>query len=182
MRRLFLLAFVWGWSFLFIRVVVEGAPPSFLAAGRISIGAAVGTTACYGFSFCWARRTLGTVPPIVIATGQLLVGTVIAVPLAAVAVARDGLDLTPVRLLCLFLLGAFGTGIAYLLNYRVIAELGATSASLVTFLIPLVGVTVGIAVLDEPFSLRLLAGAAVVLAGVGMVQWRVLRPLPEPVA
>jgi drug/metabolite transporter (DMT)-like permease len=40
-RRLFLLAFIWGWSFLFIKVILEDAPPTFLAWGRIALGLAV---------------------------------------------------------------------------------------------------------------------------------------------
>jgi drug/metabolite transporter (DMT)-like permease len=41
LRRLLLLAFIWGWSFLFIKVVVEGVPPTFLAWGRILLGLVV---------------------------------------------------------------------------------------------------------------------------------------------
>ena len=41
MRRLFLLAFIWGWSFLFIKVAVEGLTPSSVAFGRIALGAVV---------------------------------------------------------------------------------------------------------------------------------------------
>ena len=41
MQRLFLLAFIWGWSFLFIKVILEDAPPTFLAWGRIALGLAV---------------------------------------------------------------------------------------------------------------------------------------------
>ena len=40
-RRLILLAFIWGWSFLFIKVILEDAPPTFLAWGRIVLGLAV---------------------------------------------------------------------------------------------------------------------------------------------
>jgi drug/metabolite transporter (DMT)-like permease len=41
MRRLLLLAFIWGWSFLLIKVIVEEVPPTFLAWGRILLGLAV---------------------------------------------------------------------------------------------------------------------------------------------
>src|SRR5688500_15177523 len=41
MRRLLVLAFIWGWSFLFIKVAVEGLTPSTVAWGRIALGAAV---------------------------------------------------------------------------------------------------------------------------------------------
>ncbi len=41
MRRLLLLAFIWGWSFLLIKVIVESVPPTFLAWGRILLGLVV---------------------------------------------------------------------------------------------------------------------------------------------
>ena len=41
MRRLIVLACIWGWSFLLIKVILEGAPPTFLAWGRIALGLAV---------------------------------------------------------------------------------------------------------------------------------------------
>jgi drug/metabolite transporter (DMT)-like permease len=44
-RRLLLLAFIWGWSFLFIKLILEDAPPTFLAWGRIALGLAVLTVA-----------------------------------------------------------------------------------------------------------------------------------------
>ena len=47
-RRLLLLAFIWGWSFLFIKVILEDAPPTFLAWGRIVLGLAVLVVAMRG--------------------------------------------------------------------------------------------------------------------------------------
>ena len=92
------------------------------------------------------------------------------------------------RLVAIVLLGVFGTGVAYVLNYRVIADLGATRASLVTYLIPVVAVTVGILVLGEPFEWRLVAGGLLVVGGIALVHLRVplsrkrLEPLMGPAA
>src|SRR6266540_1075482 len=41
MRRLLVLAFIWGWSFIFIKVAVEGLTPSMVAWSRIALGAGV---------------------------------------------------------------------------------------------------------------------------------------------
>src|SRR5262245_28013008 len=38
MRRVVLLAFIWGWSFLFIKVAVEGMTPFTVGAARIALG------------------------------------------------------------------------------------------------------------------------------------------------
>lgn len=79
------------------------------------------------------------------------------------------------------MLGVLGTGIAYILNYRLLADDGSTVASTVTYLIPVVVVLFGVAVLGEPLSPRVLVGMVVVLAGVGLARRGAASP-PAPVA
>ena len=291
MRRLFLLAFIWGWSFLFIKVILEDAPPTFLAWGRIALGLAVlvvamrrraeplperrywghlvvlglamsvlpfmligwgeqhissaltsvlnactplfaagfaagllgerlrpaqlagvavgflgvavvagvgggdlagssllGSAAVvlagagYGFGFAYANRFTTGLSALQLSFGQLLAGTVLLAPVAAVDLAAGRVHLGLQAALSLVLLGTVGTGYAYLLNYRTLQESGATVASLVTYLVPLVAVALGVVVLDEPFSLRLVIGGLVVVLGVALVQGRLLGPrkVPQP--
>ena len=111
-------------------------------------------------------------PPLVASTGQLTAGAVVLFPVAAVTSVADGVALTPTRVASVVLLGVLGTGLAYVLNYRIIADVGPTKASLVTYLIPVVAVVVGIVVLDEPFEWRLLAGGALTVAGIAAVNSR----------
>jgi drug/metabolite transporter (DMT)-like permease len=288
--RLLAVAFIWGWSFLFIKVAIEGAPPVFVAWGRVLLGASVllpflyaarerlperrawghvlvqgalmnalpftliawgeqhitsalasvlnaatplfaaafaalllrerlrgpqltglalglagvaivagvggsdlaassvagalavvGAAASYGFGFPYARRFLPGLSAMQLAVGPCLAATALLAVPAATAAAREGLAPTPLRVLCLVLLGALGTGYALMLNYRTLRELGPTTASLVTYLIPIVGVAVGVLVLGEPFSLRLVLGGAVVVLAIALVQGRLLGP-PRPVA
>jgi drug/metabolite transporter (DMT)-like permease len=49
----------------------------------------------------------------------------------------------------LAVLGAFGTGIAYVLNYQIITDDGPTAASIVVYLLPVVAVILGMSVLGE---------------------------------
>ena len=102
-------------------------------------------------AFVYMRRHLVSIPPIVAATGQLARGRA-AVPGGAghLAGRRRVADAHPGG--SILMLGVLGTGVAYVLNYRIIADLGATKASLVTYIIPVVAVVVGILVLDEPFE------------------------------
>jgi drug/metabolite transporter (DMT)-like permease len=291
-RRLIVLACIWGWSFLFIKVILEGAPPTFLAWGRIALGlvvlvvfllragegppqrrywghllvlgltmsvlpfmliawgeqhiasaltavvnactplfaaafaawllserlrppqlaglvvgfvgvgvvagvgggdlagsslagvlAVVTASAGYGFGFAYAHRFTEGLSAPQLSLGQLAAGTLLLAPVAAGDVAGGRVDLQPLGLLCLLLLGGLGTGYAYLLNYRTLQEHGATVASLVTYLVPIVGVAAGVLVLGEPFSLRLVVGGLVVGAGVALVQGRLFGPRrPEPAA
>ena len=143
---------------------------------RSSSGAGVlavlAVSASYGFAFVYARLHLSGTPPLVAAAGQLVTGAVLAAPLAFVTTAIDGFSPTPRELLAVAVLGMFGTGIAYLVNYRSIAEIGATKASLVTYLVPVVAVALGVVFLDEAFHARLVVGGALVVAGVALVQGR----------
>jgi drug/metabolite transporter (DMT)-like permease len=67
-------------------------------------------------------------------------------------------------------LGIVGTGLAYVLNYRIIADDGAVLASTVTYLLPVVAVVLGAVVLGEALTLRMGAGVAVVLLGVALTR------------
>ncbi len=136
--------------------------------------AAVAAGACYGASFAFMRRHLVDIPPLAAATGQLLVGAALLAPLAIVTSVVDRFDPTPTRALAVVLLGVVGTGVAYVLNYRLLAELGPTKTSLTTYIIPVVAIVLGVVVLNEPFSLRIVVGGAVIAVGVALVHERVL--------
>jgi drug/metabolite transporter (DMT)-like permease len=71
----------------------------------------------------------------------------------------------------LLVLGIVGTGLAYVLNYRVIADDGAVLASTVTYLLPVVAALLAAVVLDEAFTLRTAVGVAVVLSGVALARF-----------
>jgi drug/metabolite transporter (DMT)-like permease len=66
-----------------------------------------------------------------------------------------------------------GTGIAFVLNYRIVAAAGGTTASTVTYLTPLVAILVGVAFLNEPLAWNEPIGGLVVVLGVAVAQGRV---------
>lgn len=77
-------------------------------------------------------------------------------------------------------LGVFCTGIAYLLYFRLVADLGAAPALTVTFLIPVFGILWGHLFLDEAIGWHTLAGAVVVLLGTALVTGFSLRAVWAP--
>lgn len=145
--------------------------------------ACLGAAACYATAFVYTRRFVAGsgYPPLALAAGQLGIATLMLWA-AAPVVARDAVDLTSTVVGSVVLLGAVGTGLAYLLYYRLIADAGATSASMVTYLIPLVAVALGVVVLDEPIGWNVFAGAAVVIVGVAVAEGRLDGILPLPPA
>jgi hypothetical protein len=79
-------------------------------------------------------------------------------------------------------LGIFGTGAAYILNYRIIGDVGATRASIVTYIIPVVAVAVGVVVLSEPLEWTLLWGGLLIVAGLVLLRERRQLRVPMPSA
>ena len=178
LRRRQLLGLVLG----FVGVAVAGglAGRDLASSSLAGVVATLVASACYGFSFAYAQRHLVGIPPLVAACGQLVAATALIAPVAAVTTLVEGIHVGPRQAAAVALLGVFGTGIAYVLNYQAIAAVGSTRASLVTYLVPIVAVTVGVAFLDEPFHLRLVVGGGMTIAGIALVQDRLrrLRPLP----
>jgi hypothetical protein len=70
---------------------------------------------------------------------------------AADALGREGLQVEP---------GILGTGFAYVLNYQIITSEGATAASTVTYLLPVVTIAPGVLILGESITVYALAGIA----------------------
>ena len=77
-------------------------------------------------------------------------------------------------------LGIIGTGFAYVLNYQIITSEGATVASTVTYLLPVVAIVLGVLVLGESITGIVLAGIALVLAGVALTRRRAKPATDEP--
>jgi drug/metabolite transporter (DMT)-like permease len=127
----------------------------------------LGAAACYGFAFPYTRRFVAGRPDsgTALSAGQLLWSSAqLGVVTVFVGGAPGALSLDPV--LAMLALGVLGTGFAYILNYAVVRLAGATTASTVTYLVPLVSTALGIAVLGEHLVWNQPVGAAVVLASV----------------
>jgi drug/metabolite transporter (DMT)-like permease len=133
--------------------------PRSTAAGLISAGGleCLAASVSYAISYIYmdkflARRGIG---PVVLSACQLLATSVmLAVALAVTGVRTP--HVTTVSLAAVAVLGIVGTGFAYVLNYQIITSEGATIASTVTYLLPVVAIVLG--------------GIALVLAGVGLTR------------
>ncbi len=158
--------------------------------GLLSWGVLACLTAAvsYGIAFVFIGRSLTgakasgrPLPPLSLAAMQMTAASVIglfALPLGGV----QPVQLEVVPLVAVAVLGVFGTGFAFAINYRIISDEGATTASTVTYLMPVVSVLLGWLVLDEQFGPRVLVGMAVVLAGVALSKGRRSAPTARAVS
>ena len=144
--------------------------------------AAVGGTICYGVGFAYQRRFLTHRAESILAltAGQLLAATAqIVVAAWLVSGLPSGAGASSV--LAVIGLGVFATGLAYVLNARMIRDVGATVASTVTYVTPLFSTLLGTALLNESLTWNEPLGGLVVLVGVAGAQGRleyVLRRRP----
>ena len=65
--------------------------------------------------------------------------------------------------------GIFGSGLAYMLYFRLLGRWGATRTSLVACVLPVVGIVLGLIVLQEPVGLELIGGTVLIIAGVALI-------------
>jgi drug/metabolite transporter (DMT)-like permease len=144
--------------------------------------ACLGAAACYAVSFTYTRRfvTGRGHEAGALAAGQILIAALLAAAVTPV-VAVDRPHLHASIVLAVLALGIGGTGVAYLLYYRLIADLGATTASMVTYVIPMVAVVLGVTVRHEPLTLNLVVGAAIVVGAVALAEGRWSRRPPASV-
>lgn len=131
-------AVLWGVPYYFIKVAVEdGVPPAFVA---------------------WARVTLGAV-----LLGALIVAALILTP-AALAAPPD--TMPPIEAFAsLAVLGVFCTALAFVLFMALVGEVGPGRATVITYVAPLVALTLGVAALDERPGAGAVIGLALIVAG-----------------
>jgi drug/metabolite transporter (DMT)-like permease len=141
-------------------------------SGLLSWGALalLGAAASYAVAFAYmARHLTGHQGPLAVSAAQLLTATgwsALALP------AAGPLEADATALVAVTALGILGTGVTFYLNYRLIADEGPTTAATVGYLLPVVSVALGALVLGEDVGVRVIAGMAVVLVGVGLTRRR----------
>jgi len=129
---------------------------------------------CYGFSFPYSRRFVlpHKLAPESIAAGQVTLGALTLLPFFI----YDGIEKYEYQtapILAMLALGVFGSGFAYIWNFKVMALAGSSIASSVTYLTPVVAVIVGIIFLQESIYWHEPVGALIVLLGAAIGQNRI---------
>jgi drug/metabolite transporter (DMT)-like permease len=143
------------------------------ASGLLSWGAlaCLAAAASYGFAFVYEGKYLSGTShsPYALSAGQMLLASgflLLALPAGGFTAVH--VSLGPV--LAILVLGIGSTGIAFALNYQLLASEGAVAASVVGYLLPVVSVLLGAVFLGEQLNLRVIAGMLVVLGGVALTR------------
>jgi len=130
--------------------------------------ACAAATFCYALAAQWTRRWFADVSPIRVARSTLGYASLALLPFSIpdIAVAMPSMA----GWVSIFMLGMLGSGLAYLLYFWLLRELGPVRASSVTFLIPGFGLLWGAIFLDEVITPTVLAGLGLVVFSSLLVQ------------
>lgn len=133
--------------------------------------AVIVASAFYAGSAVYVRKTTEDTPGILRSAGPLISATV-TMWLAALIFERPiefpQLGITWVALL---FLGILGSGLAFVLAYYLIHEIGPTRTTMVTYLFPLGGVILGVTFLNERLTWQLITGAILIVASLAVANW-----------
>jgi len=150
------------------------------AAGLASWGALACLVAATSYAISSAyigKNLVGKLSPIAMSASQMGGGAVLVAVALPFTGGLDTVRLGVGPLVAVSMLGIFGTGLALVLNNRLIIDEGVTTATSVGYLLPVVSVLLGVFFLHEQLNVRIVAGMVVVLVGVALSRRRAVAPV-----
>ena len=118
-------------------------------------------------------RCAPDMPLVAKSSGVMLAGALIGTAMASTATPPAALaDASTISLLGVAGLGIFSTGLAALVFFRLVATAGPTFVSLTNYLVPVFAAVTGFLIFGEELKFRVLAGLALILAGIAISEWR----------
>ncbi len=120
-------------------------------------------SAFYAGGAVYARRTTQDLPGIMRSAGPLLPATVLMWLMMFAVESPVEFPQLGITWIALLFLGVLGSGLAFVMSYYLLHEIGPTRTSMVTYLFPLGGVILGVLFLNEELSWQLVVGAVLIV-------------------
>ena len=133
----------------------------------LALGAAVGGAFFYGVGVNYAKRYTNHLSSLTTATGSMLLPGIVLTPLAVAWWPESQPSL--VAWASVVGMGVMSTGFAYILYFRLIANVGPSKAITVAYLIPVFAVVWGALILDEKITAIMVVGCAIIFLGTALV-------------
>ncbi|HTI48561.1 MAG TPA: DMT family transporter [Casimicrobiaceae bacterium] len=148
-------------------LVTRAVPVQADTAFVLALCAGLAAALCYALSALWIKRRGAHLPPMGIAAWSQVFGGALVLPFAFPSHVTGPLDASVG--VNVVLLGFVCSGIAYVLYYRLIRDIGPTRALTVTFLIPAFGMLWAFWLLGESITAGMIGGAALIIGGTAAV-------------
>ena len=139
------------------------APSS--GAGLAAV-AAIGASFLYGVGGNFARTKAAHISSMTVAAGTQVASALLLLPIAIAVWPEQPPSLEAWA--AVTTMGVLSTGLAYILYFRLIANVGPTKAITVTYLIPIFAMILGAVVIDEAITPPMLMGCVVILLGTAL--------------
>jgi drug/metabolite transporter (DMT)-like permease len=139
----------------------------------------VATSLCYSIFTVYSRKVIKRdIKPVVASSTIFMSAAIFSVVFVILEPIFGGRAFVPLNqlpdhvLLAAFMLGFTNTFIAYLFFYFIVKELGAFKSVMVTYIVPVVGLILGVVVLDEVVTTSMLMGATMIMMGIAVINVR----------
>jgi drug/metabolite transporter (DMT)-like permease len=159
-------------GFLGVAILAGGDNTDLTRSSVLGQMAVVVAAACYGASAVYIRLLLHSEDPLNLSRLQLVIGALILAPALFAVEGVPDYNLSLEAWLSLITLGVMGTGLAYGAYFWLLGAMGSVRASLVTYVIPIMGLFLGWAVLDESVGINSILGCGLIILGVTTVMQR----------
>jgi drug/metabolite transporter (DMT)-like permease len=156
-------------------VLVGWTPVPMSGHELLAASLSVAATALYGYTIVFTKVRLKAASPLGTAAGTLLMAALALLPFTPAT--RDLSGVPASAWLATAALAVLSTAFAFILYYRLIADVGPVKAITVTLLVPVFGMLWGVAFLGEPLTAGRLAGCAIILGGCSLILGLVRFPL-----
>lgn len=150
--------------FILVAPALLGATATIFGIFAVMIGAL-----CYATAFVYVKKfiKIENFAPLVVPTLQLIFSFLFLLPTALIFEDHSTLkDATFAAIFSTLSLGVFGSALAFVVYYKILAATSATYTSMVNYMVPVVGVVLGMLVLDEQLTWNSYLGCILILVGV----------------
>jgi drug/metabolite transporter (DMT)-like permease len=160
-------------GFLGVMVMVLDRETISASYSLLPVLAGLGATFFYGLTGNYSLRYVKGISPLVVSTGCQVFASLLLLPVAIWQWPE-----TPIPWagwVHAAILGIVCTGIAFMIYFHLLKTVGVARAVVVTYLVPVFAMMWGVVFIDETITLKMFAGAGLILTGIGLTTYRPVK-------
>jgi len=157
-------------GFLGVMVMVLDRETINASFSLLPILAGLCATFFYGLTGNYSLRYVKGISPLVVSTGCQIFASLLLLPVAVTQWPNE--PIPPIGWIYAAILGIVCTGIAFMIYFHLLKTVGVARAVIVTYLVPVFAMIWGVLFLDETITLKMYAGAGLILTGIGLTTYR----------
>ena len=150
-----------------VSILASGSIAAGVPGAALGMAAGVAAAFMYGIAANYAAENITNISPLSVATFSLVAASIVLIPFTLATFPEEPVSIQAWS--AVLAMGVFSTGLANILYFHLLEQVGATKAMTVAYLIPVFGTLWGAIFLQEQITQTMVIGAAVVLLGISLV-------------